>query len=371
MSHVEKLSKTKWRARWRTPDGAHRSKVFKRKEEADNYLTTVDKTKHDGVYVDRSAGAERLDAYAARWIQTRRTRDGQPLRPRTKALYVQLVDSHIAPTLGASRLRDVTPETVREWHASLPGTAAPSKCYRLLRAIFTTAVEDGKIVRNPCMVKHAAVERAPVRPMPTGDEVWALADAIEPRYRALVLTAAFVGLRWGELVGLRRGDIDCERRVVRITRSMIEVDGKVSAGPPKTAAGVRTVAVPPAVMVALEAHLAAYVADDDAAAVFVGPKGATPRRSNFNAVWSRARVVVGREDLHLHDLRHYASTLAASAGASTKELMSRLGHSSPAAALRYQHATSARDEIIAARMDELAADTRAREGVALRVVRGR
>ena len=87
--------------------------------------------------------------------------------------------------------------------------------------------------------------------------------------------------------------------------------------------------------------------------------------------WERARRAIGRDDLHLHDLRHYASTLAASAGASTAELMARLGHSSPAASLRYQHATSDRDRVIADRMNELAgAAPSAAKVTPLRVVSG-
>ena len=76
-----------------------------------------------------------------------------------------------------------------------------------------------------CVIKGAGVERSPERPLPTGDEVWRLADAITPRYRALVLTAGFIGLRWGELLGLQRDDIDLNLRVVHVRRSLIEDNG--------------------------------------------------------------------------------------------------------------------------------------------------
>jgi integrase len=79
-------------------------------------------------------------------------------------------------------------------------------------------------------------------------------------------------------------------------------------------------------------------------------------------------VAVGREDLHLHDLRHFGATLAAQAGATTKELMARLGHPSPAAALRYQHATAERDQLLAARMDALLVADGTADSPALRVV---
>jgi integrase len=156
-----------------------------------------------------------------------------------------------------------------------------------------------------------------------------------------------------DLVGLECRDVDLGRRVVHISRQLVEVEGRLVEGPPKSASGVRTVALPFTVMPELERHLSRYVDEEPTSRVFVGPKGASPRRSNFNVVWSRARMQVGNPDLHVHDCRHYANTLAASAGASTRELMSRLGHASPAAALRYQHATAERDQTIAERMDDV------------------
>jgi hypothetical protein len=84
--------------------------------------------------------------------------------------------------------------------------------------------------------------------------------------------------------------------------------------------------MPPVVAVELATHLERFVGPSPDASVFVGAKGATPRRANFSPIWSSARAAVGREDLHLHDLGHFANLMAASAGASTKELMSRLGH---------------------------------------------
>ena len=87
--------------------------------------------------------------------------------------------------------------------------------------------------------------------------------------------------------------------------------------------------------------------------MFVGPKDATPLRSNFNKVWKRALEKVGASGLHLHDLRHTGATYAADTGATTRELMKRLGHSSPRAALIYQHARDERDQAIAEGLDDL------------------
>ena len=82
--------------------------------------------------------------------------------------------------------------------------------------------------------------------------------------------------------------------------------------------------------------------------MFVGPEGCKLRRSNFHrSVWSKARLAVGMADLHFHDLRHTGGTLSAATGATLKELMARLGHSSVRAAMIYQHASRDRDQAIA------------------------
>lgn len=257
---------------------------------------------------------------------------------------------------------------MRRWHSGLSGATIPAKSYRLLRALLNTAVDDEMIGRNPCRVQNGGVERSPERPLPTGDEVWALADAIEPRYRALILIAAFVGLRRGELAALRRGDIDLEDRVVHVERQTVEIGSTIMEGPPKSAAGIRAVAMPPVLVAEIMTHLDTYVAPGRDALVFTGAMGAQVRGTNFNKVFGKARDEIGRPNLHLHDLRHYANTLAASAGASTRELMARLGHASPAAALRYQHATAERDQVVADRMSDLITGTSS--GVELRVLKG-
>lgn len=87
--------------------------------------------------------------------------------------------------------------------------------------------------------------------------------------------------------------------------------------------------------------------------VFIGAKGATPRRNHFNRLWHKACEAAGIKGLHFHDLRHTGNTLAASTGASTRELMARMGHSTARAALIYQHASADRDRLIAEALSSL------------------
>jgi integrase len=100
-------------------------------------------------------------------------------------------------------------------------------------------------VRNPCRIKGAGSETSPERTVLTMLQVYSLAEAIRPRYRALVLLATFTSLRWGELCGLRQSDIDLAARTVRVECQLTELEnGGLSFGPPKTSAGRRTVGFP-------------------------------------------------------------------------------------------------------------------------------
>ena len=131
-----------------------------------------------------------------------------------------------------------------------------AKAYRLLRTICETAVSDEMIGRNPCNIKGAAVEHSPERPVLSVAEVEALAGAIEVRYAALVLLAAWCGLRVGEALALTRADVDLEEGTVRIDKSAAELkSGERIVGPPKTKAGIRVVYMPPHVVPALRTHL--------------------------------------------------------------------------------------------------------------------
>jgi integrase len=165
-------------------------------------------------------------------------------------------------------------------------------------------------------------------------QVYAIADGIEKRYRALVLLATFASLRWGELIALRKTDIDLDALTVTVDKAYSEDRGKFILGPPKSDAGKRVVPFPEVIAPDLDSHLRWFAEKGKNGRVFVGHKGATPRRTNLQKYW-RAALVEAKVDqpLHLHDLRHTGNTLSAQTGASLRELMARAGHSSSQAAL--------------------------------------
>lgn len=186
-------------------------------------------------------------------------------------------------------------------------------------------------------------------------EVSALADVVEPRWRALILMAAWCGLRRGELLALCRKDIDMLHGIVTVERSVQHLrGGEVVLGPPKTAAGRRRVVMPPHVLPEVERHLETWVKAGPEALVFTSKVGDLLHPYMVQRAWEAARRAAGVEHLRFHDLRHTGNTLAAATGASTKELMARMGHASPQAALIYQHASEERDRVIAEALSEMA-----------------
>ena len=165
--------------------------------------------------------------------------------------------------------------------------------------------------------------------------------------------AAYGGLRWGELAGLRGKRVDPLHGRVTVAEQVAEVNGQLIPGPPKTEAGRRTVTLPAVAAAALAEHLAEFAEPGPEGLVFPAPEGGYLRRSNFRRRWwLRATRAAGVEGLRFHD-RHSAATLALAAGANTRELMERMGHTSPAVALRYQHVMAGRDQAIAAALDAL------------------
>ena len=202
-----------------------------------------------------------------------------------------------------------------------------AKAYRLLARILDTAVEAGLIGRNPCSVKGAATERAAEMRVATVAQVAALAQAIHPRFRAPGPGGRLCRAALGELVGLRAKRVDLLHQRVTVAEQATEIDGHFTWGPPKTEAGRRTVTLPAVAAAALAEHLAPSSQPGPDGLVFPSTEGGLlRRRSNFNRrVWRPATRAAGLEGFRFHDLRHTSATPSIAAGASTRELMARMG----------------------------------------------
>ncbi|MDN5920361.1 MAG: site-specific integrase [Pseudonocardia sp.] len=349
----------RYQASYLGPDGRRRTapETFERKKDADLYISRVEALMSQGDWTDPTRAKIRLNDYAERWVDQR-----AGLRPRTVELYRWLLARHVLPTLGTVPLGNLSTPMIRQWRADLltagVSETMAAKSYRLLRAVLNTAVDEDRIIpRNPCRVRGADQENPAERPVLTVAQVFELADAMRyRRLRALILVTAFATLRWGEVTALRRCDVAADGSWVRVSFAHTEVVGRgIVVGPPKSRAGVRTVNVPEAIRPDLVEHLRAYVDTSADALVFTGPKGGALRRAHFNNLtrWVETVKTLGASGLHFHDLRHTGNLLAAQTGASTKDLMSRMGHDDMRAALIYQRATSAADRLIAERLSGL------------------
>ncbi|UDM00497.1 tyrosine-type recombinase/integrase [Streptomyces longhuiensis] len=351
---VRQLKSGRWQARFRDPGtGQLRSadETYATKRDAEVALTHIEADITRGQWSDPDAGKVLFGPYAAAWLKDRTLAD------RTRERHESVVRLHILPTFGARPVSSITTAQIRAWRTgrlAIVGEPTVVKAYQIMRAILNTAVDDELIRRNPCRIKGADRYDVPERPILSVSEVYALADAMAPRYRLLVLLAAFTGLRFGELAALRTRDIDTANGALMVRRSQAEMQtGALFDKAPKSAAGVRPVAYPSELRVDVERHLVHFAGPGRDGHVFLGPQGGQLRRSNFRDDWIKARKKAKiTADVHFHDLRHTGNNLAAS-GASLRELMTRMGHSTSRAALIYQHMVSGRDREIADRLGSM------------------
>lgn len=301
------------------------------------------------------AGRVTVEQYVERWIGSRELRD------TTRRTYETTLANHIkGTTIAEVTVKALTRGQVTTWWQSLDKATprARSKAYSLLRSALNAAVDEELIDTNPARVKNrkavttgALRKLVPIEP----EQLDQLVAGIQiERYRLLVQLAAWGGLRYGELVALRRRDIDLrgDYPVVSVTRSVTFIPGKEPyAGPPKTDAGERNVVLPSALKPVIAAHLLQHTQPGADGLLFPSKNGGYLWESVFYKAWDKARKAAGLPTLRVHDLRHASAVWALQTGETFSGVQARLGHSTPAAALRYQHAASGSDERIARGLD--------------------
>lgn len=357
-----------YRARYMMPDGSRYERTFGAKIDAEAWLASerslVDRDSWTSPPARKAADEQRRILAAASTIATYAERYlGDPdrdLRPSTVRGYRQMLASRILPRFAHSPLADITTKDIREWRAKLnPATpAANAAAYRLLRSLLQAAEEEEIIDRAPSKVRGASKARTQHIATPaTLDELATIVEHMPERLRLFIVLAAFVGLREGELLELRRGDVDQAAGQISITRK-VEKDADPSAkgacrscgrviGPPKTASGSRVVHVPPPFLPMLRQHLAQFTASGSNGLLFPGDRKDHMSVRYLMDQYRPARDAAGRSDLTVHHLRHTALTIAGQHGATAAELQARAGHASQAAMAIYQHGTRARDKHLA------------------------
>ena len=315
-----------WQARWRDPAGIQRSKNFRRRLDAERHLTVVESEIFAGRYVDSALGKIRFDEWLPQAEAARINR-----RPSTKARDESYYRNLVVPTFGTMPLGSIQPVHVQRWVADLAdkeyASATIRKAYQLLCRAFEAAVQSGVISRTPCRGVQLPTNETSEMRFLSPTEIKKLADTINPRFRALVLTGAYTGARFGELAALRVDDFSIEDHHIQIVRTLSEVNGHLHFGEPKTRAALRRVTLPSWLNRSLELHLEAWPPPDEGL-VFTSPGGGALRRSFRRRYWKPAvRDSVG-EPMRFHDLRHSHVALLIEQGTHPAVIAARLGHTS-------------------------------------------
>lgn len=353
------------------PGGTRYSRSFRTKMDAEAWLSTeralIDRDewtppaarKAAAERREREAATNTVRAFSKRYLTER------GLRPNTVRGYESLLSSRILPYFGEMPLRDVTLADIKAWRASLDASkeSTNAAAYRLLRSILQAAEEEELIDRAPPKIRGAS--NAPVKKVPvpaTLDELAVIVDAMPDRLQLLIVLAAYVGLREGELLELRRSDVDGVTGRIDVTRKVDKDADRSVRGAcpecgrpissPKTAKGTRTVYIPPPFLSMLQQHLLEHTAEGPRGLLFPGDRTDHMSVRFLMDRYRPARKAAGREDLTIHGLRHTALTIAGQHGATGAELQARAGHASQAAMAIYQHATLDRDKALAERIGE-------------------
>lgn len=336
----------KWRARYYDPAGHRRAKSFARKSDARAFLASMETDKRRGEWIDPRLGHITLREYAEGWAETKAN-----VRDRTRLNVEGRLRAHILPAFDDTALGSIKPADVRAWVAALTSKGlAPSTVkatYLTFGQIMSTAEIDGIIRRSPCIGIELPAEgsRAEMHFL-TPTQVDALAEAMDDRYRCLIFTAAYTGMRAGEIGALRLDRVNLLKRTVDVVESIAEVQGKLTTGPTKTGKR-RAVTLPAFLAEMLGEHIGRYPSLEGY--VFTAAQGGPIRQHNFRVrhFHQGVRDADLPDGVRFHDLRHTCAAILIDQGCNPKQLQSRLGHASIRTTLdRYGHLFDGHDEAL-------------------------
>lgn len=341
----------RWRVRWRDPEHRWHSKSFAKKSEAERWLHKLATDLDAGTYSDPARGRVPVGEIAEAWYRSH----APLLKVSTATAYRGVLDRLVLPRWGRVYVQQVTYVDVASWVGDLATSGISSQRVRhahgILAQVLDHAVADRRLPTNPARgVKLPPLPDRLRHRYLTHSELLRLAVA-SGHARPLVMVLGYTGLRWGEAVGLRVGDLNPETRRLQIDRALVEVRGKLQETSPKTHKR-RSVPVPSIVMDSLASRLGA----DPSELLLPAPKGGPYRSSNFRTqVWHPTLERAEIPPLRVHDLRHTAASLAVSAGGNVLAIARMLGHRDPSITLRvYSDLFDSDLDDVARRMDDAA-----------------
>lgn len=363
---IRKLPSGRYQARWTDSAGRRITApvTFTTKRQATSWLVEQEADRLRGVVRDHDGGRRLFGDFASEWIDNGGSRGR--LAPRTEALYRDLLARDLIDLHGTP-LRSLQPSDVRRWYSTArtalkvrskarsgSGDARLRQAYAFGKAVMNTAVRDGITPSNPFSIIGAGVASAPERPYMSPEVLAQIVESMPEHYRVPMHVMFGAHLRLGELAGLQRGDFDAEAGTLRVERQHVTLKGQLLITATKTGQA-RTVTLPPSTRALLSAHL--HGTNGSATEpIFIDRTGESSLRPNaVQQAWRKATKALGLSQFHVHDVRHASLTVAAQAGATTRELMARAGHRTTAAAMVYQHVAEERSAVLAEQIDVLSA----------------
>lgn len=370
---VRKLPSGRWQARYPDPAGKPMTgpHTFPTKREALDHLASVRADRTRGTYRDHRDGLQAFGPYAKKWVANGGTRGR--LAPKTTALYEDLLDGALAGFHDRA-LSAISPDEVRTWYTrtgkalvkavkNRPGATGKARlrqAYSLLRTVLNTAVRDRLISENPCQISGAGSVNDPERPFMPPAVLGAIVGGMPEKWHLPIRAMFGAHLRPGELVGLQRRDY--ANGALRVERQIQRVRGEILTTSTKTE-DTRTVVLPPSIAAEIEAYLA-RTTGFPRSPLFPRDDGQPITTNALGHAWRKSARALGLAQYRPYDTKHAGLTLAAQAGATTRELMARAGHRTERASLIYQHVAEERNEVLAAAIDVLAGSAlEARPGV--------
>ncbi|MGP8065198.1 MAG: tyrosine-type recombinase/integrase [Acidimicrobiales bacterium] len=345
--NVRKLPSGHWQAScWHEGQRHTLPVTYKTKADALACLATVETDLRRGAWIDPDAGKVKLEELAKEWLKSNPRK-----RESSRARDDSILRSHLLPVLGPRAIASITRHDVQALVDAWGAEQAPStvrRQYSCLRALFAYAEATDKLTRSPCRGIRLPRGRLVDRPTLGADELERLAEVLDEDQSPMMWAGAVLGLRWAEAAGLTVDRLDILGGKLTIDRQLAR-SGQLE--PPKSSAGVRTLACPTCLLDELAALLnrRGLTAADGDKLVFVSPDGAPLHYTN----WRRRTWVPGCEEaglagLRFHDLRSVAATALVASGVDVKTAQTRLGHSSSRMTLDlHARATGKADQIAA------------------------
>jgi integrase len=316
--------------RHRQPNGVQTKKRgFTTKRDAEAYAAKVETDKLSGAYVAPVLGRITVGELAPLWL----ARKAQHTAPSHSRMLESAYKTHVGPALGSTPVADIDVLGVETWIATMgskgSGATTVLRAVGVLSGILSDAVKSRRLQSNPCKGVDNLPRKIGKRHVYLSAADVARLAQESGQHRALVLTLAYTGIRWGEAVALRVSDVEFLRRRLTVHANAVQLGVDHAVGATKGKA-VRSVPVPAFVLDELSVQCQGKAAGD----LVFGVDGFLPRPKSDGGWFAGAVQRAGVQPITPHDLRHTCASLAVSAGANVLAVARMLGHKDPSVTLR-------------------------------------